>query len=109
MSPERKKSYERKLRTKAFYIVENELNNKENPPEHSAVIGTETDVFSRFDTSEQERIVKKEKKNNKHNQTPLEKRYSYIIDSIQCPSLPIQWRNNLNTPVPKAVFSPLCH
>lgn len=107
MSPERKEYYERKQRIMAFYIVENDLNNKENPPELSAIIATETDIFSRFDTNEQERMVKKAKKTNKHNQTPLEKRYSYIIGNIQCPSLPTQWRNNLDTPTPKAVFSHL--
>jgi hypothetical protein len=107
MSPERKEYYERKQRRMAFYIVENDLNNEENPPEVSAIIATENAIFSRFNSTEQEKFVKKEKKTNKNNQTPLEKRYSYIIDNIQCPSLPTQWRNNLDLPIPKVVFNHL--
>lgn len=94
MSPERKEYYARKQRRMAFYIVENDINNEENPPELAAVIGTEKlSLGSRVS-------IEHDNNSKKKHPMPSEKRYN----NIQCPSLPMQWRNNLNVPVPKAVF-----
>ncbi len=114
MSPERTEYYRAKQRRMAFYIVENENNNEENPPTVSAIIGLDKELEAAFLASRRPPLekspamntgmrinrdiisIKKEKEPVK---TPTMKR-----NGIHCPSMPTQWRNNLDIIIPKAEF-----
>ena len=113
MSPELRDYYRTKQRKMAFYIVENELNNEETPPEVSAVIGLDKELASAFYAARRPPMekpamecgirvnrdthsVKKEKEIVKKK---LTKR-----DGMHCPSLPTQWRSNLDNYIPRAQF-----
>lgn len=117
MSPELKNYYRNKQRRMAFYIVENERHNKENPPEISAIIGLDKELEAAFyaarrpplekappmsagmrinrsiTSTRKKEEDKKDKKHNKHNR-----------NGIHCPSVPTQWKNNLDYIIPKAEF-----
>lgn len=117
MSPELKEYYRTKQRRMAFYIVENEIHNKENPPEISAIIGLDKELEAAFYAARRpplekrapmhagmrinRRIVsnKNAKEEDKNKKTKIIKK-----NSIHCPSLPTQWRSNLDIIIPKAEF-----
>jgi len=117
MSPNLKEHYRTKQRRQAFYIVENNINNEENPPEISAVIGLDKELEAAFyaarrpplekpdmsagirvnrDITSINKIKKEDKETVKKNTTKK--------NGIHCPSLPTQWRNNLDITIPKAQF-----
>ena len=118
MSPELKNYYRTKTRRMAFYIVENEINNEENPPEISAVIGLDKELESAFYAARRPPMEKpamnagirvnrdtnsvKNKKEEKDNKKPIQKNNKK--DGFRCPSLPTQWRNHLDIIIPKAEF-----
>ena len=102
MSPELKKYYSTKQRRMAFYIVENELNNEETPPEVSAVIGRDIEMEAGIRVNRE--INSNTKKDiNKEDKNTIKKK---IIkkNGMHCPSLPTQWRNNFDIIIPRAQF-----
>ena len=120
MSPELKNYYSTKQRRMAFYIVENDLNNEENPPEIAAIIGLDKELEVAFYAARRPPMekpemntgikvnrdinstTKKEIKRNKDKDTVVKK----VIkrNGMYCPSLPTQWRNNSDIIIPKAEF-----
>ncbi|MBY0412677.1 MAG: hypothetical protein K2Q18_00855 [Bdellovibrionales bacterium] len=121
MSPELKNYYSTKQRRKAFYIAENELNNKENPPVISAVIGLDKELEEDFYATRRPPVqkaamkmgirvnrntnkVEKENKTDKEEKEIGKKKHSKK-NGIQCPSLPTQWKNNFNIIIPRAEFT----
>ncbi|AUN97488.1 hypothetical protein DOM21_13995 [Bacteriovorax stolpii] len=119
MSPELKEYYRTKRRRMAFYIVENERNNKENPPEVSAIIGLDKELEAVYYAARRPPLEKrapmqlgmrinrsitsnkkeKEDKDKDNKNKKVQKR-----NGIHCPSMPTQWRSNLDTIIPKAEF-----
>lgn len=119
MSPELKKYYSNKQRRMAFYIVENDINNEENPPEIAAIIGLDKELeaayyaarrppmespameagirVNRDTNSNQKKDSKKEDKNTVKKK--IEKK-----NGMHCPSLPTQWINNFDIIIPRAQF-----
>lgn len=119
MSPELKNYYSTKQRRMAFYIVENDLNNEENPPEIAAIIGLDKELEAAFYAARRPPMEKPAMKtgikvNRDVNSTKIIKRNNKDKDSvvkkvikrngIYCPSLPTQWRNNSDIIIPKAEF-----
>lgn len=120
MSPELKAelkdNYETKQRNKAFYIVNNDLLNKENPPDVSAVIGLDKELEAAFYAAKRpplerpslhmgirvnrstNKIIKEEKDKN------IVKKKLTKKNGVHCPSLPTQWRNHFDIIIPKAEF-----
>ena len=113
MSPELKNYYSTKHRKLAFYIVENDLNNEENPPELSALIGLDshlkTDYFvSKRPTLEKPAmqtgiIVNRDINSTKKDKDSIVRRISKK-NGMYCPNLPTQWRNNADVIIPVAEF-----
>lgn len=119
MSPELKNYYSTKQRRMAFYIVENDIKNEENPPEIAAIIGLDKELEAAFYAARRpplekpairagiriNRDVNKKEKitNNKKEKEPVVKK---IVkrNGMYCPSLPTQWRNNSDIIIPKAEF-----
>lgn len=119
MSPERKEYYRTKQRRMAFYIVENESQNEENPPTVSAVIGLDKELEAAFFAARRPPLEKQptvkagrirvnrdiiSDKNIKDKQPA--KKPAISKDSLHCPSQPTQWKNNLDIIIPKAEFGP---
>lgn len=119
MSPELKDYYRTKQRKMAFYIVENDINNEETPPEISAVIGWDKELESAFYAARRPPLekpvmkcgirvnrdtnkvkIKKEKTDPEIVKKKITKR-----DGMHCPSLPTQWRSNLDIIIPRAQFN----
>ena len=119
MSPELKNYYSTKQRKMAFYIVENDLNNEENPPELSALIGLDKEFKAAFyatrrppsekpamhtgiivnrDVNSIKKITRNENENGSVIRRMIKK------NSIYCPNLPTQWRNNTDITIPRAEF-----
>ncbi len=119
MSPELKNYYSTKQRRMAFYIVENDLNNEENPPEISAIIGLDKELEAAFyaarrpplekpamhtgmrvnrDITSTNKVTKKDKEKGSVVKKVIKRNGMY------CPSLPTQWRNNSDIIIPKAEF-----
>lgn len=119
MSPELKNYYSTKQRRMAFYIVENDINNEENPPEIAAIIGLDKELEAAFYAARRpplekpaihagiriNRDVNKKEKitNNKKDKEPVVKKIAKR-NGMYCPSLPTQWRNNSDIIIPKAEF-----
>ena len=114
MSPKLREYYRTKRRRMAFYIVENELYNKENPPEVSAVIGLDKELEAAFYAARRppleknpsmstgmriNRSITSNRKKEEKEKKEINKR-----NGIRCPSLPTQWKNNLDVIIPKAEF-----
>ncbi|MBC7711879.1 MAG: hypothetical protein H7177_00970 [Rhizobacter sp.] len=114
MSPERTEYYRAKQRRMAFYIVENDSNNEENPPTVSAVIGLDKELEAAFFAARRPPIEPKtalntgmrinrdiisDKKEKQPVKTPAVKK-----NGMHCPSLPTQWRNSFDIIIPKAEF-----
>ncbi len=119
MSPELQNYYKAKQRRMAFYIVENEGVKKENPPEISAIIGLDKELEALYYADRRPPIEKnpvmhtgmKIRRNINSNKKEKddkdkEKVPKQIVkkDRFHCPSLPTQWRSNLNIVIPKAEF-----
>ena len=119
MSPELKNYYSTKQRKMAFYIVENDLNNEENPPELSALIGLDSEFKAAFyaerrppseKPSMQTGIIVNRDTNSVKKITRNEREKDSVIrrmikkNSMYCPNLPTQWRNNTDITIPKAEF-----
>ena len=119
MSPELKNYYSTKQRKMAFYIVENDLNNEENPPELSALIGLDREFRAAFDTARRPpsekpamqtgivinrdtNSIKKITRNDRDKDSVI--RRMIKKNSMYCPNLPTQWRNNTDITIPKAEF-----
>jgi hypothetical protein len=118
MSPELKDYYRTKTRRMAFYIVEHEINNEENPPEISAIIGLDKELEDAFYAARRPPMEKpamqagirvnrdthsvKIKKDKNDKETVKKKQTKR--DGMHCPSLPTQWRNHLDIIIPKAEF-----
>lgn len=119
MSPELKNYYNTKQRRMAFYIVENDLDNEENPPVISAVIGLDKELEAAFyaarrpplekpamytgmrvnrDITSTKKVTKKDKEKGSVVKKVIKRNGMY------CPSLPTQWRNNSDIIIPKAEF-----
>lgn len=120
MSPELKNYYSTKQRRMAFYIVENDINNEENPPEIAAIIGLDKELEAAFYAARRPPLAKpavhagirinrdvnsnkKEKITNKKDKEPVVKKIAKR-NGMYCPSLPTQWRNNSDIIIPKAEF-----
>lgn len=113
MSPELKNYYSNKQRRMAFYIVENELNNKENPPEISAIIGLDKELEAAFYAARRPPLekpayhtgmkVNRDVTSTKKEKDPVVKK-ALKRNGMYCPSLPTQWRNNSDIIIPKAEF-----
>lgn len=113
MSPELKNYYTAKQRRMAFYIVENEINNEETPPEVSAVIGLDKELEAAFYAARRPPLEKPAMKTGmrvnrnvtsiKQDKDPVVKKIAKR-NGIYCPSLPTQWRNNSDIIIPKAEF-----
>lgn len=117
MSPKLKDYYTTKQRRLAFYIAENEVNNEENPPLISAIIGLDKELEESFYAARRQPVVKptmnagirvnrdtnsiKNKKESDEKEIVKKKAKK---DGIRCPSLPTQWRNNLDIIIPRAQF-----
>ncbi len=121
MSPELKDYYSTKQRQMAFYIVENDLNNEENPPELSALMGLESEFKNAFYAKRSSRptmekpamqtgiVVNRDTNSNKEifrNESEKNSIVRRVIkkNSMYCPNLPTQWRNNTDVTIPKAEF-----
>ena len=119
MSLELKNYYSKKQRKMAFYIVENDLNNKENPPELSALVGLESEFKIIFypttrkpleKPAMQTGIVINRDVNSNKEIAKIERDRNLIVrrvtkkNSMYCPNLPTQWRNNSDVTIPKAEF-----
>lgn len=113
MSPELKNYYTAKQRRMAFYIVENEINNEETPPEVSAVIGLDKELEAAFYAARRPPLEKPAMKTGmrvNRNVTSIKKDKDPVVkkiakrNGIYCPSLPTQWRNNSDIIIPKAEF-----
>lgn len=119
MSPELKEYYRTKRRRMAFYIVENDLNNKENPPEISAIIGLDKELEAAYYAARRPPLEKRPpmnagmRINRSITSTRKEKedkdkdnirRKVHRKNGVHCPSIPTQWRNNLDIIIPKAEF-----
>lgn len=119
MSPELKKYYSNKQRRMAFYIVENEINNEENPPEIAAIIGLDKELEAAYYAARRppmenplmeagirvnRDINSDRKKDNKKEDKNTVKRKIEKKNGIHCPSLPTQWRNNFDIIIPRAQF-----
>lgn len=119
MSPELKNYYSTKQRRMAFYIVENDLNNEENPPEIAAIIGLDKELEAAFYAARRPPMEKPAmnagiKVNRDVNSTKIKRNKDKDKDSVvkkvikrngmYCPSLPTQWRNNSDIIIPKAEF-----
>jgi hypothetical protein len=121
MSPTLKDYYHTKQRRMAFYIAENDLNNEENPPEISAVIGLDKELEAAFYAARRPTLTgkpgmsagirvnrditsndktKKEEKENEKKKKIVNKR-----NGFHCPSLPTQWINNSDIIIPRAEFN----
>lgn len=111
MSPELKNHYHVKQRRMAFYIVKNEINNEENPPEVSAIIGLDKELEAAYYAARRlpfeknptlhagmrvNRSITSNKRDSKKN----------IIrkNEIHCPNMPSKWKNNIDLVIPKAEF-----
>lgn len=114
MSPERTEYYRAKQRRMAFYIVENDNNNEENPPSVSAIIGLDKELEAAFYAAKRPPLEKTPALNtgmrinrdiisNKNEKEPV-KMPTMKKNGMHCPSMPTQWRNNLDTIIPKAEF-----
>lgn len=115
MSPELKKHYTTKQRRMAFYIVENEIKNEENPPEIAAIIGLDKELEAAFYAARRPPLEKPamhtgirinrdvNSTNKKEKKEPVMKK-TMKRNGIYCPSLPTQWRNNSDIVIPKAEF-----
>lgn len=116
MSPKLKEYYRTKQRRMAFYIVENELYNKENPPEVSAIIGLDKELEAAFYAARRPPLEKSPSMStgmkinriitSNRNKEDKEKKEINKRHGIRCPSLPTQWKNNLDVIIPKAEFGP---
>lgn len=121
MSPELKNYYSTKQRRMAFYIVENDLNNEENPPEIAAIIGLDKELEAAFYAARRPPMEKPAmnagiKVNRDVNSTKIKRNNNKDKDKdsvvkkvikrngMYCPSLPTQWRNNSDIIIPKAEF-----
>jgi hypothetical protein len=93
MSPERKEYYNAKQRRMAFYIVENDIKNKESPPTVSAIIGLDKKLQAPFLAARRPLAEKKQIK------LPIKNKNGLLF-----PSMPKQWKNNLSIIIPKAEF-----
>lgn len=119
MSPELKNYYSTKQRKMAFYIIENDINNEENPPEIAAIIGLDKELEAAFyaarrpplekpemqtgirvnrDTNSTKRVTRKDKEKGSIVKKVIKRNGMY------CPNLPTQWRNNTDMIIPKAEF-----
>lgn len=116
MSPERKEAYNTKRRKMAFYIVENEKLNEDVPPTVSSVIGLDKELEAAFFAARRPPLEKHEKPameagivvnrqiiSNKKEKKPV-KVPTLQRNGLHCPTLPSQWKNNLDIRVPKAHF-----
>ena len=114
MSPERKEYYRTKQRRMAFYIVENDNNNEENPPTVSAIIGLDKELEAAYFAARRPPLEKQPAMNtgmrinrdiisNKKDKKPV-KMPTMNRNGMHCPSMPTQWRNNLDVIIPKAEF-----
>ena len=119
MSPEMKNYYTTRQRNMAFYIVENDLNNEENPPELSALIGLDREFVAAFDATirpplekpaMQTGIIVNRDTNSAKKITRNEREKDSVVrrmikkNSMYCPNLPTQWRNNTDITIPRAEF-----
>ncbi len=115
MSPLLKEYYAKKNRTMAFYIVENDKVNEENPPEVSAIIGLDNFFASEKsmktpygpkdyqDKHPPMKLANKEDKdifNNIKQEDPNPKNEYKRRPKIKCPSIPIQWDSNIGKRIP---------
>jgi hypothetical protein len=120
MSPELKKYYSAKQRRMAFYIVENDINNEENPPEIAAIIGLDKELEAAFYAARRPPIeipeidagmrINRDVNSNKREKINTNKDKESVVkkltkkNGMYCPNLPTQWRNNSNIIIPKAEF-----
>lgn len=104
MSPLLKKHYTSKQCRMAFYIVENEINNEENPPDISAVIGLDKELEVTFYASKKAPAEKPALKLGTNSNKVIVDRKVERKEGMHCPSLPTQWRNHLDIIIPKAEF-----
>lgn len=114
MSPELQNYYQTKQRRKAFYIVENEGLNKENPPEISAIIGLDKELEAFYYADRKKQLEKNPVFNtgmriNRNIHSYKREKQNVPVqpvrkNEIHCPSLPTQWRSNFNIVIPKAEF-----
>ena len=119
MSPELKNYSSSKRRRMAFYIVENDLNNEENPPEMAAIIGLEKELEAAFYAARKPNLESpamevgirvnrdvnsnKHRSNNRENKNIVRKKIDKK-NGIHCPNIPTQWINNFDIIIPKAQF-----
>ena len=113
MSPELKNYYTAKQRRMAFYIVENEINNEETPPDVSAVIGLDKELEAAFYAARRPPLEKPAMETGmrvNRNVNSIKKDKDTVVKKVAkrngmyCPSLPTQWRNNSDIIIPKAEF-----
>ncbi len=117
MSPELQNYYKTKQRRKAFYIVENEGVNKENPPEISAIIGLDKELEAFYYADRKPKPennpvmnagmrINRNIHSNTKDKEDKEKLPQKDVrkNEIHCPNLPTQWRSNFNVVIPKAEF-----
>ena len=118
MSPERKEYYRTKQRKMAFYIVENDNNNEENPPTVSAIIGLDKELETAFFAARRPPLenmpvmntgmrINRDIISYKKEKAPVKKqpiKPTMNRNGMHCPSMPTQWRNNLDVIIPKAEF-----
>ena len=112
MSPERTEYYREKQRKMAFYIVDNENNDEENPPTVSAIIGLDQELEVTYLSSRRPPYEKNPSMNTgitinrdiiSHNKKLIpENKPTINKNRIHCPSIPSLWRNNLDLIIPKA-------
>lgn len=111
MSPELKDYYRTKQRRMAFYIVENDINNKETPPDISAVIGRDIELQAAFFAARRPPLEKPAisagMRVNRDITIKREigKKNITKKNGMHCPSLPTQWKNSLDIIIPKAEFA----
>lgn len=115
MSPELQNYYRTKQRKMAFYIVENEGVNKETPPAISAIIGLDKELEAHYYAArkppmEKNPVMRTGMKINRNivsrNKEPTDKTPKHLLkkNSVHCPSMPTQWKSNLDFVIPKAEF-----
>ena len=113
MSPELKNYYTAKQRRMAFYIVENEINNEETPPDVSAIIGLDKELEAAFYAARRPPLEKPAMETGmrvNRNVNSIKKDKDTVVKKVAkrngmyCPSLPTQWRNNSDIIIPKAEF-----
>lgn len=91
-------------KSKTLFLIKSERDKERNPSGDSALIGRDEILMLIVQVNLNRTIPKKDKTSliHKNNQTPVKNKSRNR--AFRCPSLPGQWKNNIDLIIPKAEF-----